>query len=86
MCETLETKKTFQIYASELARLFRYADRDDVDDAVCARKNAILAIYEGLQQKRKHADNTDLMVQINGIVNEYIHVEKPDRELHHPAV
>lgn len=37
-------------------------------------------IYEGLQQKRKHADNTDLMVQINGIVNEYIHVEKPDQE------
>lgn len=31
MCETLETKKTFQTYASELARLFRYADRDDVD-------------------------------------------------------
>ena len=80
MCETLETKKTFQTYASELARLFRYADRDDVDDAVRARKNAILAIYEGLQQKRKHADNTDLMVQINGIVNEYIHVEKPDQE------
>ena len=48
MCETLETKKTFQTYASELARLFRYADRDDVDDAVRARKNAILAIYEGL--------------------------------------
>ena len=80
MCETLETKKTFQTYASELARLFRYADRDDVDDTVRARKNAILAIYEGLQQKRKHADNTDLMVQINGIVNEYIHVEKPDQE------
>ena len=49
-----------------------------MDDTVRARKNAILAIYEGLQQKRKHADNTDLMVQINGIVNEYIHVEKPD--------
>ena len=80
MCETLETKKTFQTYASELARLFRYADRDDVDDTVRTRKNAILAIYEGLQQKRKHADNTDLMVQINGIVNEYIHVEKPDQE------
>lgn len=38
MCETLETKKTFQTYASELARLFRYADRDDVDDTVRARK------------------------------------------------
>lgn len=85
MCETLETKKTFQTYASELARLFRYADRDDVDDTVRARKNAILAIYEGLQQKRKHADNTDLMVQINGIVNEYILVEKPDRRLYHPG-
>ena len=34
-----------------------------MDDTVRARKNAILAIYEGLQQKRKHADNTDLMVR-----------------------
>ncbi|MCD7883177.1 MAG: type I restriction endonuclease subunit R [Lachnospiraceae bacterium] len=76
MCETLEIKKTFQTYAVELNRLMKYANRDDVDQETRAYKDAILAIYEELQKKRKHADNTDLMVQINGIVNEYILIER----------
>lgn len=72
MCETLEIKKTYQTYASELARLMKYADRNDVDAQTRAYKDAIIAIYDALQKKRKHSDNTDLMVEINGIVNEYI--------------
>lgn len=75
MCETLEIKKTFQAYASELARLMKYVDREDIDSDVRKNKDAIIAIYSELQKKRKHSDNTDLMVQINGIVNEYIKVE-----------
>ena len=82
-CETLETKKTFQTWQMrlELARLFRYADRDDVDDAVRARKTQF-SPYEACSAERKHADNTHRPDgdQINGIVNEYIHVEKPDQE------
>jgi len=76
MCETLEIKKTFQTYAVELNRLIKYADRDDVDHETRAYKDAIIVIYDELQKKRKHADNTDLMVQINGIVNEYILIER----------
>ena len=75
MCETLEIKKTYQTYASELARLMKYADRNDVDTQTRAYKDAIIAIYDALQKKRKHSDNTDLMVEINGIVNEYIVIE-----------
>lgn len=80
MCETLEIKKTFQTYANELFRLMKYVNRDDVDDETRANKNAIKAIYDELQKKRKHADTTGLMVEINKIVNEYIivHQSRPD--------
>ncbi len=78
MCKTLEIKKEFQSYAAELSRLIKYADRDDIDSTTRAYKDAIIAIYNELQKKRKHADNTDLMVQINNIVNEYIQVEQQE--------
>ena len=76
MCESLEIKKTFQTYASELARLMKYVDREDIDVYTRKYKDAIIAISGELQRKRRHSDNTDLMVQINGIVNEYIVVER----------
>ena len=40
------------------------------------KKEAIEAIYAELQKKRKHVDNTDLMVEINGILGDYIFVEE----------
>lgn len=75
VCETLEIKKMFQTYASELARLMKYVNREDIDGETRKYKDAIIAINGELQKKRRHSDNTDLMVQINGIVNEYISVE-----------
>ena len=43
------------------------------------KRNTIRAILNELKKKRKHADNTDLMVEINNIINSYITVEsKPD--------
>ena len=75
MCVSLDVKKEYQTYASELSRLIKYADRDDIDADTRRRKDAITAIHRELQKKRKHADNTDLMVQINSIVNEYIEIE-----------
>ena len=38
-------------------------------------RNAIHAISKELSKKRKHADNTDLMVELNRIVNDYISTE-----------
>lgn len=76
MCESIETRKAFMTYAGELCRLMKYTDRDDVNDAVRADKDAIVAIYDELQKKRKHSNNTDLMVQIHKIVNTYIQVER----------
>lgn len=75
VCESPETKKQFSTYATEIIRLMKYLDRNDIDDAARQNKDAITAIYAELQKKRKHIDNTDLMVQINGILGEYVQVE-----------
>ena len=65
--------------ASELARLMKYADRNDIPTETRAYEDAILAIYAALQKRRKHSDNTDLMVEINHIVNDYVEVQ-PQQE------
>ena len=73
---TLEEKKTFQTYASELARLVKYANREDVETDVRQKYDAIAAIHKLLNQKRRTADNVDLMVEINRIISEYVQIEQ----------
>ncbi len=75
MCETPATRKTFQTYAAEIIRLVKYLNFDDISEDVRVRKNAIEAVYKELLKKRKHVDITDLTVEINQIVNEYISIE-----------
>lgn len=72
MCETLHIKKTFQTYASEINKLIKYTDRNDISEDIRRKRNAITAIYDELQKKRKHSDIESLKVEINGIINEYI--------------
>lgn len=74
MCATIEIKKAYQTYAFELIKLFKYVRQDEVTPEALIDKDGIVAIYKQLQKKRKHADNTDLMVEINHIVNEYVEV------------
>ena len=80
LCESLEIKKTFCTYVSELIRLLKYCDRNDIDETARKYKDAIVAIYDELQKRRKHSDNTDLMVQINAIVNDYIEVAAAEND------
>ena len=75
VCGSIEDKKTFTTYASELNRLVKYTDRNDITGQTRKEYDAISAIYSELQKKRKHTDTTDLMVEINGIINSYIEVE-----------
>lgn len=74
--DTIEEKKTFQTYASELLRLMKYADREDIAPDVRKRYEAIAAIYGELMKKRRSASNVDLMVEINNILNDYVRVEQ----------
>ena len=75
VCGSVEDKKSFTTYASELKRLMKYTDRDEVTGAPRKKYEAIAAIYAELQKKRKHVDTTDLMVEINQIISEYVDVE-----------
>ena len=75
VCATLEEKKTFSSYAAELVRLMKYLDRNDVNVQTRKEYDAIAEIYAFLQRKRRHTDNTDLMVQINSIIGDYVRIE-----------
>ena len=78
VCGSIEDRKTFGTYAQELNRLMKYADRGDICPASRREYEAIEAIYSELQKKRKHTDTTDLMVEINGIINEYVQIQPQD--------
>ncbi len=78
VCETNKSRKTFKTYASELANMFKYVNREEMDDLTLRKKNAITAISGELNKKIKHADNTDLMVELNKIVNDYVQVVSSD--------
>lgn len=75
VCGSMEDKKSFSTYASELKRLMKYTDRDDVTGHMRRQCEAIAAIYGMLQKKRKHTDTTDLMAEINAIINDYVEIE-----------
>lgn len=75
VCGTLEDKKTYTTYASELNRLIKYADRDDITGHIRKEYEAIAAIYSELNKKRKHVDTTELMVEINGIISDYVKIQ-----------
>ena len=75
VCGNMEDKKEFQTYASELVRVMKYLQREDLTEDQVQYRDAIVAIYKELQLKRKHADNTDLMVEINRIISENLTLE-----------
>lgn len=79
VCGSIEEKKTFTTYASELNRLIKYADRNDVTGNTRKEYEAIVAIYAELQKKRKHVNTTDLMVEINSIISSYVEIQQTPR-------
>jgi type I restriction enzyme R subunit len=75
VCGSIEDKKTFTTYASELNRLMKYIDRTDITSKTRQENEAIAAIYAELQKKRRHIDTTELSVEINSIISQYVEVE-----------
>lgn len=81
MCSTSEVRKTYCTYGGTIKRLMKFITRDDIaDSAIIADKNAIIAIYDQLQTKRKSADITDLSVAIHNIISDEVGT-KPDENL-----
>lgn len=81
VCGSMEEKKEFQTYASELARMMKYLQPGNLTERQLSYRDAIMAIDKELQAKRKHADNTDLMVEINKIVSENLTLEPVEEGL-----
>lgn len=76
--DSRESKKEFITYGNELCKLMKYVDRNDISEENKAYKNAIVAICDELKKKRKHIDTVDIMVEINGILGDYIFVDSQD--------
>jgi len=74
--DSKESKKQFMTYGNELHRMMKYLDRHDISDCDRKKKEAVTAISDELKKKRKYVDTVDLMVQINGILGEYIVIEQ----------
>lgn len=75
VCGSIEDKKTYTTYASELNRLMKYTDREDITGHTRKQYEAIAAIYAELQKKRKHINTVDLMIEINGIISAYVEIQ-----------
>jgi type I restriction enzyme, R subunit len=73
--QNLEIKKEFSTYANEVKKISKYMDRQDLDEDTQKRKDAIIAILDALQKKRKHVDTTDLEVKIQDIIKDYVQME-----------
>ena len=81
MCSTSEVRKTYCTYGGTIKRLMKFITHDDITDSkILADKNAIIAIYDQLQAKRKSADITDLSVAIHRIISDEVGT-KPDGNL-----
>ena len=76
VCGSIEDRRQFLTYSSELKRLMKYTNRNDIPNHTKKQYDAIIEIDKQLNKKRKHADNTSLMVQINQIISEYVQIEE----------
>lgn len=75
---TMEIKKSFQVRANEIQRLLKLLDRDELPESTYEDWIDIREIAKRLLERRKHADNTALMVKINQIVDKYVKVVQPE--------
>ncbi len=76
--DSRESKKQYMTYGNELNRMMKYLDRNDISNDDKKKKDAAIAIFDELKKKKKkkYIDTVDLMVQINGILSDYILIER----------
>ena len=72
VCGTVADKQTFTACASELHKLMKYIERDDISVDTRRVYEIIAAIHRMLKPKSRDVDTTDLMVTINAIISEHI--------------
>ena len=75
VCSSDTVKKNFSALVSELIRISRYADRDDMAYSEIKERNALAEIYNALHAKPSNDDTTELMVRINEIISRELEME-----------
>ena len=77
---TDETKKHFGIMARELFKMCKFVTSRELEPSLLKSHDAIRAIYAQLNKRIEHADTTDLMVELQHIVDDHISVIKTGEE------
>lgn len=75
---TDESKKRFGIMARELFKMHKFVTTKELEPRLVSSYDAIRAIYSQVNKKVEHADTTDLMVELQRIVDDHIGVKSTD--------
>lgn len=73
-----EAKKRFGVMCRELLTLYKYVGRGEVTRELLAKRDALRAILNQLGARRDHADTTDLMVELQRIVDDHVVVRESE--------
>ena len=71
----LDKKKRFMLMSSQFLRLYKYATDKEIKPELKKNKGGIEAIYKRLNIRRQSIDTTDVMMQLQQVINEYIKLE-----------
>lgn len=74
--DSRESIKQYMTYGNEIKTMMKYLSSKEIPLPDRKRKDAVIAIFDEFQKKKKHIITVDLMVQINGILGEYILIEQ----------
>lgn len=74
----LDTKKRFNLMAAQFLRLYKYATQKEITDELKKNKGGIEAIFKRLNIRRQPTDTTEVMMQLQEVINDYIKLEDAD--------
>lgn len=70
-----DTKKRFNLMTAQFLRLYKYATNKEITAELKKDKGGIEAIFNRLNIRRQPTDTTDVMMQLQEVINEYIKLE-----------
>lgn len=74
----LDIKKRFNLMTSQFLRLYKYATDKEILPELKKNKGGIEAIFKRFNIRRQPTDTTDVMMQLQEVINEYIKLEDGD--------
>lgn len=70
-----DKKKRFSLLCSQFFRLYKYLLPSEISDELRKNKGGIEVIYKRLNKKHTSADTTDVLIEIQKVVNDYIKLD-----------